>query len=137
MPFTITEPTLVCARSFEDEIVVAHFGSGIYYSLIDSAAEVWRGLMASHEVFEVVAALAPRATTADFAKSVQAFVSELQVAGLIKPTAAGAAEPWRPIAPAGGWTNPRAESFSDMRELLLLDPVHDTSEAGWPYVVAG
>lgn len=139
MPFTMADPAFVSARSFEDEIVVAHFGTGVYYSLLDSAAEVWRGLLASFEVSEVIAKLAPRSIDgpADFSASVERFVVDLRDAGLIQPAEGRIRDPWEPVPPAKGWSRPQVESFSDMQELLLLDPVHDTSEAGWPYVVKG
>ncbi len=30
------------------------------------------------------------------------------------------------------YTSPVLETFSDMQEILLLDPVHDVDKAGWP-----
>lgn len=139
MHFTIAEPNLVSARSFEDEIVVAHFGTGIYYSLTGTAAEIWLGLLAGFDVSQIVAKLSPHAQAAPaaFAASVDACVAELQAAGLIQPAAERAPDPWEPAVPTGGWALPQVESFSDMQDLLLLDPVHDTSDAGWPYVVNG
>ena len=29
---------------------------------------------------------------------------------------------------------PALERFTDMEDLLLLDPVHDVEEMGWPHV---
>ncbi|MFY9292892.1 MAG: PqqD family protein [Methylorubrum rhodinum] len=139
MHYDVAEPNLVSHQSFDDEIVIAHFGTGIYYSLSGSAAEIWLGLCASFDLSEVKATLAPHAAAGPeaFAASVDRFVAELETAGLIRPAAERAHGAWTPTAPTGGWALPQVESFSDMQELLLLDPVHDTSEAGWPYVVHG
>jgi hypothetical protein len=30
------------------------------------------------------------------------------------------------------FTPPVLEVFADMRDLLLLDPIHDVAEVGWP-----
>ena len=137
MYFTAADQNLVSVRSFEDEIVIANFGTGIYYSLSNAAAEIWRGLLASFSTSEIIAKLAPHVTgdAEQFADRVKAFVFDLHAAQLIQLTAERTREPWEPVAPAEGWTRPQLESFSDMQDLLLLDPVHDTSEAGWPYVV--
>ena len=51
-----------------------------------------------------------------------------------------AVEP-RPQAPgqgtAGGkrrtYVTPAFDRYTDMAELLLIDPVHDVDEAGWPF----
>ena len=32
----------------------------------------------------------------------------------------------------GLFTTPTLEIFSDMQDILLLDPVHDVDERGWP-----
>jgi len=137
MRYDVAEPNLVSARTFEDEIVIAHFGTGIYYSLSGSAAEIWLGLCAAYDVAAVKAQLAPRAKNGPdaFSVSVDRFIAELETAGLIRPADERPHGPWEPVAPTGGWAQPQIESFSDMQDLLLLDPVHDTSDAGWPYVV--
>jgi hypothetical protein len=34
------------------------------------------------------------------------------------------------------FTPPLLHKYSDMQELLLLDPIHDVDEAGWPKPIA-
>jgi hypothetical protein len=138
MYFAISDPLQISARPFDDEVVVAHFGTGIYYSLLGTAAEVWAGLMAGVAVADIAATLDAHARSAGpgFAAAIGAFVERLRQEGLIRPVAGGPAAAWRPAIPPDGWPAPELERFTDMHDLLLLDPVHDTSEAGWPYVVA-
>ena len=38
---------------------------------------------------------------------------------------------WSPTL-GGAFTEPVLEEFDDLKDLLLLDPVHDVAEAGWP-----
>jgi len=33
---------------------------------------------------------------------------------------------------SGVFNAPVLEAFKDMQEILLLDPIHDTSQKGWP-----
>ena len=34
----------------------------------------------------------------------------------------------------GPFEPPSLETFTDMRDLLLLDPIHEVTDAGWPHV---
>lgn len=105
------------------------FRNRIYYSLSGSAAAIWIGLCASFDQSEVKPRLAPHAKAGPdaFATAVDRFVAELQAAGLTQPTAKRAHEAWQPVAPTGGSALPQVKGFSDMQDLLLLDPVHDTT----------
>ncbi len=35
-----------------------------------------------------------------------------------------------------GLLKPRLETYSDMQDLILLDPVHEVDERGWPHAQA-
>jgi len=135
MHFILADPNRISARAFDDEIVIANFDTGLYYSLMGSAAAVWTGLMAGISVAVIAETLGPYQSE-DVAGAVASFAARLETEGLIKPSEPYATGVWEPKAPADGWRAPEFESFSDMQELLLLDPVHDASDAGWPYVVA-
>jgi hypothetical protein len=69
------------------------------------------------------------------AAAVGAFLGELVEAGLL---VAGEAEPDPMPAPApvdrpAPWAAPALETFTDMQELILLDPVHEVEPGqGWP-----
>jgi hypothetical protein len=138
MAFTLANPNWISARAFDDdEIIIANFDNGLYYSLMGSAAAVWSGLMAGMSVAVIAETLGAQSEEgAALANAVVAFAASLETEGLIKSCEPYSAGVWEPKAPAGGWCAPAFESFSDMQELLLLDPVHDVSDAGWPYVVA-
>jgi len=34
--------------------------------------------------------------------------------------------------PRGAWIAPHLATFSDLQDLLMIDPIHDTSIEGWP-----
>jgi hypothetical protein len=36
--------------------------------------------------------------------------------------------------PNGAYRPPELEKFTDMESLLLLDPIHDVDQKGWPHV---
>jgi hypothetical protein len=65
---------------------------------------------------------------------VEAFVGELVAAGLLEPFGEGDAPASEPvIAGPGDYQPPCLEKFEDMSDLIMLDPVHDVSDVGWPY----
>jgi hypothetical protein len=35
---------------------------------------------------------------------------------------------------AGSWSSPVLSIYDDMQDLLLLDPIHDVDESGWPAI---
>ena len=42
----------------------------------------------------------------------------------------------RAMKPAGQYRSPAIERFDDLEELLVLDPIHEVDEAGWPVTPA-
>ncbi len=62
-----------------------------------------------------------------------AFLDRLAEEQLLTPAEVEAPPPAAP-GPVGDWAEPQLQSFSDMQELLLLDPVHEIEldANGWP-----
>jgi hypothetical protein len=133
MALTTTVPLLI-SQQFDSEVVLANYQNGVYYNLDGSAAQIWLGLKANRTVEEIGHALAA-ATSGDvtsITQQVQAFVDSMLAEGLIaNGTADPRAEIWTPVLP-GAFTAPEFQRFDNLRELLLMDPVHDSGEEGWP-----
>ena len=139
--YRINTPTVV-AEVFDDEIVVIHLGSGTYYSLNQSGAAIWQGLQQGFDLAALSNWLnATYATDPDeLVQIVPPFINELMQEQLIIPLGAdqpsNGESPTMPTAAAGGVTLPFARpmltKFTDMQELLLLDPIHDVNSSGWP-----
>lgn len=133
MALTTTVPLLI-SQQFDSEVVLANYQNGVYYNLDGSAAQVWLGLKANRTVEEIASALAA-ATGGDAASvtpQVQAFVDSMLAEGLIAEAAADAdVETWTPVL-SGAFAAPEFQRFDNLRELLLMDPVHDAGDEGWP-----
>lgn len=125
----------------EGEAVIVSMNSGIYYSAAKTAAAIWDLLVDGNSVDQIVAALGDRyrGDRAVIADSVQRLIDELQQEGLI--VAKAEAEPVTPAAvgSAGAdegdrpeFEEPILQKYTDMEQLLLLDPIHDVDESGWP-----
>jgi hypothetical protein len=118
---------------FDDEVVIADLERGTYYSLGGSGVDAWIGLRDGVPLGRVVDAIAA-ASSADAAvvgDELRRLVDELVGEGLI--SANGSAEDAAPFSvQRETFTPPTFERFTDMQQLLLLDPIHDVDEAGWP-----
>jgi len=134
----------VIGQTIDGETIILHLGNGFYFSTQGSGPLVWDMLGASYSLGEVSAAVAQRydVAAADVEPDVQGFVQQLCAEGLLVE-APGAAAP--PTASASGsldktgaFVPPTLQKFTDMEDLLLLDPVHEVSpERGWPHVAPG
>jgi hypothetical protein len=100
---------------------------------VKTGAYVWSALIAHHSTEQIVTVLSNlyQLESGAVSDDILRFVDQLIQEGLITP--AQQATPPLPIdAPAGDYAPPAFEIFSDMQEILLLDPVHDVDASGWP-----
>ena len=132
--YELADPGMISARVFDDEIVIANFATGIYYSLRFAAAEIWLGLMAGVPADRIVQTIAPAGNGAQqaFADAARTFIRTLADEKLIRPAERAVDEHWRPRVVDGTYEAPVFERFTDMEDLLLLDPIHDVGKTGWP-----
>jgi hypothetical protein len=120
----------------EDEVIAIDLESGAYFALDDVAAVCWSILAAGGTTGAAVdATVAQFDVAAGTAQSdVEGFVEELVRVGLLAPIDRPPARPELPDAVPGDreYRAPAIERFDDLEELLVLDPIHEVDEAGWP-----
>ena len=136
----INKPNVV-HEAFDDELVVVNLDRGYYYSLGQSGADVWRLVEEGVSVDEVVQWMIARydAPGEEIEQAVHKLIGELQQEELIvqesqREPVAGDPQP-REVASSGtklAFQAPVLQRYSDMQELLLLDPIHEVDETGWP-----
>lgn len=138
--YQVSSPAVV-HEVFEDEVVIVNLDSGDYYSLSDSGVVFWNCLLAGCTVSQTVDVLGSRyeADPEDIERAVRVLIGELESADLIAPGGNGdpPATPEQDISDADkkpGFVAPVLSQYSDMRDLLLIDPIHEVDEAGWPQV---
>ena len=137
--FRVNTPT-VTHETIDGEAVIINLDSGNYYSLVDAGSLIWalieRGASAS-EVQNLVQQTYQGDVT-DIDQGVHELLAELQREDLIVPVDASPAADLTEVMPSTNghekplFNAPSLNKFSDMQELLLLDPIHDVDDAGWP-----
>jgi hypothetical protein len=131
-------PSRVIHETIDGETIVIQMGSGTYYSLVGASATVWELIEQQATVEAIVDALARRhdAARRDIEVAVTQLVDELRLEDLVAPAAGPAPElqattsaevtssaPRRPLPAL------RVEKYTDMQDLVRLDPVHEVGEA--------
>lgn len=120
----------------EDEIIALDMQSGSYFSLRQTAAWIWRLLRQPTSQEQIVTAVIAcyQVDRARATLDVQTLLAHLQAEGLIEVTVAQRTEEIAtPLNPTGEpYTTPVLEVFTDVQDLLTIDPIHDVDEMGWP-----
>lgn len=140
--FRINTPT-VTHETIDGEAVIINLDSGNYYSLVEVGSFIWglidKGASAGELQDHILGTYHGDVTDVD--RGVQELLAQLQQENLIVPVdEAPAAEFTQLNQPLSGHNNqekpvfsvPSLNKYSDMQELLLLDPIHDVDDAGWP-----
>ncbi len=129
-----TNSRRVIHEEVDGEVIVIQLEDGNYYSLTGIGAEAWPLLVAGRSPAEAAAALT--SDTESAAQQLRELTSELVAEHLLEPLPAGdepaAAAPASPDPPKPAFQPPRLEKFSDMQDYLLIDPIHEVDEPGWP-----
>jgi Coenzyme PQQ synthesis protein D (PqqD) len=126
----------VHSKIFDDEVVVLDMRAGTYFSLRGSGVDVWELIEANATGARISETLAARydAPPAEITRAAEVVLDELAEAGLIvsdaSVEAAGASSQAGVKSP---FPAPEIERFTDMQEMLQLDPIHEVDEAGWPH----
>ncbi len=122
-------PDRVVSEVIDGEVVAIDLQSGRYYSLEGAAARAWEAIQAGEDFAGVVAAVAADAglPAEDAQPDVAAFLAELEAEGLVL-SGNGSTPP----APGPGRVKLGLQRYTDMQDLIVIDPIHDVDETGWP-----
>jgi Coenzyme PQQ synthesis protein D (PqqD) len=140
--FKINVPKVI-QETIAGEAVIVNLVSGNYYSLDKVGADIW-GKIENGKSVEEILHLIPKTYKGDPASmeaSVKNLIDELIQEELIVPAAS---LPGGDLQSSSSSENesesseefeiPVLKKYSDMQDLLLLDPIHEVDEGGWPNV---
>jgi hypothetical protein len=132
--FQVNTPNVI-HETYDTEVVIVNLESGNYYSVLRASADIWNLIAHGATAEETIQALAQSyaGERGAIERGVNDLIAQLQSEGLIVPAQ-------NPPAPANWelkqanvvFETPALQKFSDMQELLLLDPIHQVDESGWP-----
>jgi PqqD family protein of HPr-rel-A system len=129
---------------FDDEVVLINFRTGSYFSVGGAGREIVQALSRADQTDASLReiALAEYAVDGDeLAQALDTFLADLAQAGLVSvtpvpdgPDAPLETPPVEASAPAGRrpYESPVLRAYDDMQALLLLDPIHEVDQSGWP-----
>ncbi len=138
------DPREVIHETLDGEVILIALQTGCYYSLEGAGADVWEGLAAGGTAADVAARLearhdaGPGEIRAAVADLVHRLVQERLVVPVEHEEPPPAADTAAPVAdgPRTPFAPPVLHKFTDMQDFLLVDPIHDVDDAGWPHVSA-
>ena len=137
MRFRLNQPQIVY-ETFEGEVLAINLDSGTYYSIPGMSAKVWRWLVDGVPVEfirrAILASCIGDGTTIE--ADLRSFVHRLETEKLIArlEDASDAEELQIAVTAPTPYTPLTIDVFTDMQDLLLLDPIHDVEQEGWPLV---
>ena len=142
--YTIDE-TRIVSEIIDGEAVIVNLANGYYYSLDRSAAEIWGWLQAGWSIADIFSAIRDRydCSGTDPETTVRALIGTLVADKLIAsrpdhPDGLSLMAPGlEPSAAKKPFRAPSLQRFEDMQGFLLVDPIHEVDETGWPAVKPG
>lgn len=127
-------------QTMDGEVVIINLDTGCYYSLTGTAAEIWSLLEQGKRTAELIEVLDARyeAVAGAIEQSLTHFLTELRDEGLVMtaetppPSIVAAHRTHAPSPLRVPYQIPLLQKYTDMQDLLLIDPIHDVAESGWP-----
>lgn len=124
----------VIEETFDGEVTLVHLRTGIFYGMNATGSDLWRQIADGRTPETVARVLADAygVSRATVEADIAPLIAELVEDEVLVPAGTEADVP--PPQASGPWSAPAAERYSDMAELLKLDPIHDLQAdfAGWP-----
>lgn len=140
--FRINSPKVV-HDSIDNEVIIIEFDSGNYYSLNQSGSDIWKLIHEESSMKEIFDNLSAKYQTNSHTieEILWPFLNELKNENLIieienkdqkTPKKLSIKQKTILKTDKTDFEIPILQKYSDMQDLLLLDPIHEVDEKGWP-----
>jgi len=133
-------------ETIDGETVILNLDKGNYYSLVGIGAEIWDFIENNATMGSVIENISNnyQGEQGDIEVAIDSFVSELLREGLVIPDNENNPENEESshVQVQSGlkekklsFEAPKLNKYTDMQDLLLLDPIHDVDDKkGWPAI---
>jgi hypothetical protein len=139
-PLTVNASHVV-HETIDGEAILIHLVTGTYYSLDGIGAEVWGALVEGADREALLAAGEERyeGDRGEVVQGLSGLVEKLLSEGLlIEGEPQLGSEPVRLPLGRVPFVAPVLNTYTDMQEFMLVDPLHEVDEvAGWPHAKTG
>lgn len=135
--FHIKRPDVV-HETIDGETVIVNLENGVYYSMRNSGVDVWNLIETGANFDEFMKMMLDRyeGSPDEIKKALTDLLVVLQKEGLLQVSSTKRSVSRSPQSIVKGekikFIPPVLEKYSDLQELLLLDPIHEVDEEGWP-----
>jgi Coenzyme PQQ synthesis protein D (PqqD) len=137
----VNQPRVV-HETLDGEVVLIDMDTGSYYSLDGVGADVWALIETGAATTDEIVGEIGRRYEGDRLEVEQAAVRLLEELRQEELIVADGTDAVKPVAaPAGPddevtekrrFEAPALKKYTDVQELLLLDPIHEVDDTGWP-----
>ena len=134
--YALNQPPVV-GEVIDGEVMVINLDTGVYYSVTGAGAAAWPMLVAGATRLEITDRVARHygADVASVERDLGTFIARLADEAILRPRqedvaaeSFDAVDPWPAVTyPGFGF-----ERYDDMQALLVIDPVHEVGDFGWP-----
>lgn len=132
----ICRADLVVSEMIDGEAMIMHNGTGHYFCANGSAAALWEAVRdgTTIEALTAITGVLCHLDNASAGGEATSFVELLCRHDLVVTLSNAQARPREalPVRPDAAFARPTLEIFTDLADMLLLDPIHDVDETGWP-----
>ncbi len=122
------------SEKVDNETVVINLNDGCYYNLNETATYIWELIGCGVEKGDITKnysylfSLDGDKASADVEEVLNLLLHESLIKATDSPSACLKHEPV-----VFDYIAPEIDKFDDMQEMLLLDPIHEVTEQGWPH----
>ena len=138
--FIINEPTVV-HENIDGETIILNLDTGNYYSVVNVGADIWDLIVRGKAAGDIVVGIRGiYQCSSDDEETIYIFLEQLQQEGLIIAGDGKKGASIQEVSIAENKTEgqksvfqtPVLNRYTDMQDLLLLDPIHEVDATGWP-----
>lgn len=132
--YRIIQPKIVY-EVLNTEVIAIDFDTGTYYALLHVAKQVWLLIEQQTPLDTIVQVISSyyKQNPSEVLSDVEQLIAQLLENGLIESVDCPVQGPIPQIDSHGfGYEPPKLVSYMDIQDLLLLDPIHEVVETGWP-----
>ena len=131
----------VAHQTIDQETIIIDFESGAYYSINGVGSLVWESVAKGMSVKQIIDLITQRYSGQReiIEQEVKDFLEELRNETLLvtkkDSTSTYLSSENGPIYTSVerlSYTSPSFQKYTDMQDLLLLDPIHEVDDEGWP-----